>query len=580
MLDKMLAAKGESVETVLALDVPDEALTERICGRWVHKASGRSYHVKNKKPKSLPDGATPTPENMKDDETGEPLMQRADDTEEALKKRLAGYHEQTVPILAYYKPSGNVRKVNGNQDMDSIWRGIEGILNGKRNIMILFGPPGSGKGTHAPKIEDKLGTPQLSTGDMLREAVAAGTEVGKKADVVMKNGGLVSDEIVVGIISDRIKKPDCKPGFLLDGFPRTVEQAKKLDAMLTDTSEKVNIVLALEVPDAALEERICGRWIHKASGRSYHIKNKKPKSLPDGATPSTANMLDDETGEPLMQRADDTKEALAKRLKGYHEQTVPILSYYSPTGNVRKVDANRDMVSIWNSIDKVLDGKREIMILFGPPGSGKGTHAPKIVDKLGTPQLSTGDMLREAVAAGTEVGKKADAVMKSGGLVSDDIVVGIIQDRIKQPDCSPGFLLDGFPRTVEQAKMLDGMLAASGEKVRTVLALEVPDAALTERICGRWVHKASGRSYHVKNKPPKSLPPGAKPSTANMLDDQTGEPLMQRADDTAEALAKRLKGYHEQTVPILSYYNPTGIVKKVNGNQDMDTIWKEIDAVL
>lgn len=580
MLDAMLEETGESVKTVLALEVPDAELTERICGRWVHKASGRSYHVKNKKPKSLPEGATPSAANMLDDETNEPLMQRQDDTEAALKKRLEGYHSQTVPILAYYKPAGIVRKVNANQAMDSIWRAIEEILDEKREIVILFGPPGSGKGTHAPKIEDRLGTPQLSTGDMLREAVAAGTPVGKKADAVMKTGGLVSDDIVVGIIEDRIQKPDCKPGFLLDGFPRTVEQAQKLDAMLAATGEKVKIVLALEVPDSALEERICGRWVHKASGRSYHVTNKKPKSLRDGATPSAANMLDDETGEPLMQRADDTKEALAKRLKGYHDQTVPILGYYAPSGNVRKVNANQAMDAIWKSIEAVLDGKRDIIILFGPPGSGKGTHAPKITEKLGTPQLSTGDMLREAVAAGTEVGKKADAVMKSGGLVSDDIVVGIIADRIKQPDCNPGFLLDGFPRTVEQAKKLDSMLAATGEKVKAILALEVPDAALTERICGRWVHKESGRSYHAKNKPPKSLRPGAKPTPQTMLDDETGQPLMQRADDTEEALAKRLKGYHEQTVPILAYYGPTGIVKKVDANKGMDEIWQQIDTVL
>jgi len=471
----------------------------------------------------------------------------------------------------------------GNTTADSDVIGTHMLTNPSgRTIMILFGPPGAGKGTHAPRMVDRLGTPQLSTGDMLREAVAAGTEVGKKAKSVMESGGLVSDDIVVGIIADRIKQDDCKQGFILDGFPRTVEQAKMLDEMLSKTSEKVKSVLALEVPDEILTDRICGRWVHKASGRSYHVKNKKPKSLPDGATPSTENMLDDETKEPLMQRADDTEEALKKRLEGYHAQTVPILAHYEPTGVVSKVDANRDMDAIWSSIAKVLStiAPRNIMILFGPPGAGKGTHAPKIVEKLGTPQLSTGDMLREAVAKGTEVGLKAKSVMESGGLVSDDIVVGIIRDRITLADCCKGFILDGFPRTVEQAKMLDSMLENAGEKVKTVLALEVPDEVLTERICGRWVHKASGRSYHVKNKKPKSLPDGATPTVENMLDDETGEPLMQRSDDTEEALKKRLEGYHAQTVPILSHYEPTGVVSRVNANQDMDTIWSEINAKL
>lgn len=217
------------------------------------------------------------------------------------------------------------------------------------------------------------------------------------------------------------------------------------------------------------------------------------------------------------------------------------------------------------------------MMLFGPPGAGKGTHGPKIVDRLGTPQLSTGDMLREAVAKQTEIGKKADKIMKEGGLVDDSIVVGIIKDRIAEPDCSKGFILDGFPRTVEQAKQLDALLSATGEKVNSVIELEVPDAILEERICGRWIHKASGRSYHVKFNPPKSL--GDKtPSAENMKDDETGEALMQRADDTAEALVKRLAGYHKETEPILARY--TNVACRVNANQAMDKVWSDIEVKL
>ena len=155
---------------------------------------------------------------------------------------------------------------------------------------------------------------------------------------------------------------------------------------------------------------------------------------------------------------------------------------------------------------------RKIMILFGPPGAGKGTHAPKIEAKLGTPQLSTGDMLRAAVAAGTPVGKQAKAAMDAGALVTDDIVCGIIADRIKEPDCASGFILDGFPRTVEQAKKLDEVLAKNGEAVAKVVELRVPDAVLEERICGRWVHKASGRSYHVKFNRPRACPRASRPS--------------------------------------------------------------------
>eukprot|EP00928_Gymnodinium_smaydae_P037091 TRINITY_DN2580_c0_g2_i1.p1 TRINITY_DN2580_c0_g2~~TRINITY_DN2580_c0_g2_i1.p1 ORF type:complete len:555 (+),score=107.34 TRINITY_DN2580_c0_g2_i1:58-1722(+) len=474
-----------------------------------------------------------------------------------------------------------------------------------RNIVILFGPPGAGKGSQAPKIVETLGIPQLSTGDMLRAAVAAGTEVGLQADSVMKSGGLVSDSLVVSIIKDRIKEDDCKGGFILDGFPRTVEQAKMLDEMLTVSNEKVRFVVALEVPDKVLTERICGRWIHKSSGRSYHATNPKlrPKSLPEGATPSAENMLDDETSEPLMQRADDTEEALKSRLEAYHAQTVPILAHYEPAGSVHRVKADVAPDEVWASIEKVLKPSdapataqveapavsavgetscRNVLILFGPPGAGKGSQAPKIVETLGIPQLSTGDMLRAAVAAGTEVGLQADSVMKSGGLVSDSLVVSIIKDRIKEDDCKGGFILDGFPRTVEQAQMLDEMLATSGEKVRFVIALEVADALLEERICGRWIHKASGRSYHatIPQFRPKSLPEGEAPTAENMLDDETSEPLMQRADDTKDALMKRLEGYHAQTVPILAHYDPSGSVRRVDASAAPDQVWSAIQTII
>jgi len=223
---------------------------------------------------------------------------------------------------------------------------------------------------------------------------------------------------------------------------------------------------------------------------------------------------------------------------------------------------------------------RTILVLFGPTGAGKGTHGPKVAAAYGIPTLSTGDMLRDAVAAGTEVGMQAKAVMESGGLVSDDLVAGVIADRIKRDDCAKGFILDGFPRTVEQAKKLDAMLAASGEAVNAVLVLEVPDSVLEERICGRWIHKGTGRSYHVTFSPPKSFAAGDTPTVENMLDDETGEPLYQRADDTKEALVKRLEGYHGQTVPILAHYEPTGVLKPVNANQKPDLIWGEIETAL
>jgi adenylate kinase len=178
------------------------------------------------------------------------------------------------------------------------------------------------------------------------------------------------------------------------------------------------------------------------------------------------------------------------------------------------------------------------LILVGPPGCGKGTHSPALKKEHCLCHLATGDMLRAAVRAGTEMGSAAKKVMDAGGLVSDDIVVGIIREAVGNPECAKGFILDGFPRTIVQAQKLDEMLAESGDKIDGVVEFKIDDKVLVDRITGRLVHAASGRSYHLLFNPPKR----------EMVDDVTGEPLMHRSDDNAEALVKRLDAYHAQTV--------------------------------
>jgi adenylate kinase len=180
------------------------------------------------------------------------------------------------------------------------------------------------------------------------------------------------------------------------------------------------------------------------------------------------------------------------------------------------------------------------LILLGAPGAGKGTQATMICKKYDIPQISTGDMLRAAVKAGTPLGLAAKKVMDSGSLVSDDIIIALVKERITRPDCVNGFLFDGFPRTIPQA---DAMKAAS-VKLDAVLEIDVPDDAIIERMSGRLSHPASGRSYHVRFNPPKT--PG--------VDDVTGEPLVQRDDDKEETVRKRLKIYHDQTRPLVDYY--------------------------
>lgn len=221
---------------------------------------------------------------------------------------------------------------------------------------------------------------------------------------------------------------------------------------------------------------------------------------------------------------------------------------------------------------------RKIMVLFGGPGAGKGTQAPKIVKLLGIPQLSTGDMLRDVSSRDTPLGQKVLGLMKSGALVDDNIVIDVVRARIQLPDCNTGFILDGFPRTLPQAQALDAMLAANGEAINNVLVFDIPDSVLEARIGGRWIHKASGRSYHVKNAPPKSQQLDAQGNVipASMKDDLTGEPLFVRSDDNSAALVNRLKLYHSETMPILKHYAPRGICHKVNANQAIDQVWNDV----
>lgn len=214
------------------------------------------------------------------------------------------------------------------------------------------------------------------------------------------------------------------------------------------------------------------------------------------------------------------------------------------------------------------------LILLGAPGAGKGTQAAFICKQFGIPQISTGDMLRAAIKAGTPLGLAAKQVMDSGALVSDDIIIGLVKERIAQPDCANGFLFDGFPRTIPQA---DAMKAA-GVKLDYVLEIDVPFEAIIERMSGRRVHVASGRTYHVKYNPPK----------AEGKDDETGEELIQREDDKEETVRKRLEVYQAQTRPLVDYYSQwaaTGDAnapkyRRIEGMGSVDEITRKALAAL
>ena len=210
------------------------------------------------------------------------------------------------------------------------------------------------------------------------------------------------------------------------------------------------------------------------------------------------------------------------------------------------------------------------LILLGPPGAGKGTQAKMLTDRFGIPQISTGDILRSAVKEGTPMGVKAKAYMDAGGLVPDEVVVGIVRERLQRGDCAGGFILDGFPRTVAQADALKETLQQLGKNLDAVISLEVDVEALVERLTGRRTCKTCGRGYHVKFDPP----------TVAGTCDTCGGALIQRDDDQEETIRKRLEVYHQQTAPLVAYYRTDGLLTSVDGMREIDTVQQQILSAL
>ncbi|KEG06422.1 adenylate kinase [Trypanosoma grayi] len=206
------------------------------------------------------------------------------------------------------------------------------------------------------------------------------------------------------------------------------------------------------------------------------------------------------------------------------------------------------------------------ILLMGAPGCGKGTQSPYLQQRYGVCHLSMGDMLRDAVAKKTAYGVKAKAAMDSGSLVSDDIVFGIMKESITRPECRYGYVLDGYPRTLRQAEMME----EAGEHAHRAIQFDVPDDVIIARTSGRWIHRVSGRTYHELFRPPK----------VQGKDDVTGEPLMQRPDDRKEVVEKRLRTYHKETEPLIEYYAAKGILDRVDANRTVDAVRQTLNSIL
>ncbi|MDA3780498.1 MAG: adenylate kinase [Bacteroidales bacterium] len=372
----------------------------------------------------------------------------------------------------------------------------------------LFGPPGAGKGTQAKKVIKKFNLTYISTGDILREEISEGSELGLKAKDVIEKGGLVSDEIIVQIIEKKIETTTENNGILFDGFPRTIVQAYILEGLLLKLNTSLNCMVRLEVP----EDELMKRMLERA---------KKEK------------------------RSDDTQEVIQNRLKEYKNKTIPVVDFYREKKLYYAVDGFGSVDSIFNRIQNVVEHtlKKEWLnvVLFGPPGSGKGTQGKMLAEKFNLVYISTGSLLRKEIKNDTEIGRSAEKYMKKGDIVPDEFAIKLIEKQIKAHSDARGFFFKGFPRTIVQAYILDGLLRRLSSSVSAVFNLDVTTLESIKRLSARAKTKKQ-RAYDL---------------------------------DT-EIIVNRLENFEQKTKPVLKYYKNHHLIYNIDGLGTEDEVSKKL----
>eukprot|EP01038_Epipyxis_sp_PR26KG_P009956 gene9956-13389_t len=461
--------------------------------------------------------------------------------------------EQLKPTI---RPHTSIR--TANKIICLFGNNIDGDFSTSPMKVIIAGAPAAGKGTQCEVITKEFNLVHLSTGDILRAAVKEGTELGKKAKEYMDSGKLVPDELITGVICDRLKQEDCQTrGWLLDGFPRTESQA----AALTNAGMIPDCFLLLDVKEDVLVERVTGRRTDPVTGKIYHLKFNPPEN--------------DEIASRLIQRSDDTAEKIIVRFKEFQSHIDNVKSSYAdkmvcidgctPQAEVtNNVLSNLKAVKSKNTINKLESAdisQAMKVIIAGAPAAGKGTQCEVITKEFNLVHLSTGDILRAAVKEGTELGKKAKEYMDSGKLVPDELITGVICDRLKQEDCQTrGWLLDGFPRTESQAAALTN----AGMIPDCFLLLDVKEDVLVERVTGRRTDPVTGKIYHLKFNPPEN--------------DEIASRLIQRSDDTAEKIIVRFKEFQSHIDNVKSSYADKMVC--IDGCKSQSEVKSEVLKVL
>ena len=367
----------------------------------------------------------------------------------------------------------------------------------------LFGPPGAGKGTQSEKLLKKYNLTYISTGDMLRSEIAEGSELGKEAKSIIASGGLVSDELIVKIIEKKISTDKQSKGILFDGFPRTTVQAYILEGLLLKLNTRLDCMISLEAPEDELVNRLLLRA--KTSGRS-----------------------------------DDTLDVIKVRLKEYEDKTKPVAEFYAkknkyfPVNGVGEIDEIFD--NIVNTIETNIKKEFTNVVILGKPGSGKGTQGKFLADKHNLVYISTGAMLRQEIADNTEIGKMAKPYMDKGEIVPDEIPIRLIERMIEENPDSNGFIFKGFPRTIVQAYILDGLLQREDMSLTGMIEMKLNTLKAVKRLSERATTDRA-RPY----------------------------------DMSTDLIVNRLEQYREKTLPVNDYYKKQGKfhVIKAEGTQEV-----------
>ena len=374
----------------------------------------------------------------------------------------------------------------------------------------LFGPPGAGKGTQSEFLINKYKLFYISTGDLLRKEMAGKTKLGLEAQSIMAAGGLVSDEIIVQIIEKTITDNPGSNGFLFDGFPRTYIQAYILEGLMLKLHTSLNCLISLTVPEEESVRRLMNRGI--TSGRS-----------------------------------DDNESVIRNRLREYNQKTLPVLQFYRDKGIYVEVDGSMAVTAVHQRIAEIVRNElsRRLfnIVLFGYPGSGRGSQGKALARKFGLEYVATGSMLEKEIKEGTETGKRITALYENGQLVPDEIVVQLIEKRLADAKGVKGFIFKGYPRTLVQSYILDGLLQKHGSSISKIFEIEVPMLELIRRLDAR------------------SQTAGCMPY-----------------DTSTAKIVKRLHEHETKTVPVIAKYNEQHGVIKIDGMGTFDEVFARISA--